>query len=191
MLRVMPYLRTSRLGDKEKLNEYGIETLNPLLALREFHELNGSARIDVMIIDADAIDEARQTQLREYCIKNGVSIIVVANLARDSLEQYLGFDVDGIVPANTGVCEMACAIWSAHRQMCAQRELNAEIEILRLKIEQKRQIDRAVSILARKSNVTEKEALRKLRHEARNSRRTMYDLANVVIEAQDIMTAVF
>jgi AmiR/NasT family two-component response regulator len=84
---------------------------------------------------------------------------------------------------------LAAAIWSAHKQAQIRGELQKRLAQLESEAFHAELIERATAILAAQSKTTQGEALRLLRQEARRQRRPMWELANAVMAADDILAS--
>ena len=117
----------------------------------------------------------------------GVCVVGIAGpKTQRPWQQYSEEDLDGVVPAQCGAGELACALWSAHRQFELRRVLAQRVTELECKLQHRKWIEQAKSVLSEMMNITESDALRHLRREARNQRRQMHELARVVVEARDL-----
>ncbi len=82
---------------------------------------------------------------------------------------------------------LAMALWSTHFQACRRERLHSRVEALEQKLEQTKLIGQAKSILAAHLNVSEAAALSRLRAQARRTRRSMHELAKIVVEVHPFL----
>jgi AmiR/NasT family two-component response regulator len=138
-----------------------------------------------------ALDLLISPQRREaicHFQRQGIPVVGIAGpgCARP-WQEYLEDDVDGLVTADCTAAEIGCALWTAHRQFELRRVLAQRVEELQLTLGRRKRIEQAKAVIAEMLKITESEALKHLRREARNRRRPMHELAHVVIEARGIL----
>ena len=190
MLRVAAYLNSGQLTEPNKLRQYGIAIVNRLESLRVLRGSSGAGTIDAVLLDPAAVQESDWGCVIQRCQDSAIGVVVLAKPNDTQFFGYLQPGVHGVIPANGGLGEIACALWSARHQAVLQRELATELNSLREERKNRKLIDQAVGIIASQSNISQAEALRNLRHAARNQRRSMHQLATVVVEAEQILKTV-
>lgn len=73
--------------------------------------------------------------------------------------------------------------WGRYRE---QKRLTDELDGIKLKLEQRKVIEKAKGILMKSMGITEEDAMRALQKQARDSRRPMIDLAQAVLDTQGL-----
>ncbi len=103
--------------------------------------------------------------------------------------ELLAAGVDSLSFADCSPALLAVAAFTAHNSAKICKSLKKQVIELEEKIERNRLIQQAKSILAEQLRITEGAALRHLRKEARDQRRTMWELARVINEAHRIFNS--
>lgn len=106
-----------------------------------------------------------------------------------SSRELLAAGVDSLGFTDYSPALLAVAAFTAHNSAMMRRSLKKQVIELEEKIERNRVVQQAKSILAEQLRITEGAALRHLRKEARDQRRTMWELARVIIEAHRIFNS--
>jgi AmiR/NasT family two-component response regulator len=120
----------------------------------------------------------------------GVGIcLVVTQEAAVSSRELLAAGIDSLGFTDHSPALLAVAAFTAHKIAETRRSLKRQVSELEEKLERNRVIQQAKSILAEQMKITEGTALRHLRKEARDQRRTMWELAQVVNEAHRIFNS--
>jgi len=171
------------------LARHGIDVVDRLTAMRQIQRPRASGEVDVILIDRQFLDQAATEMLIERWRSNPTAIVVFGDPESPPSRESLQRGADAVVSLAAGADAVACAIWSAYYQVVRRHQLASELKTLQAKTQQRTVVDRAKSIIAERSGISESAALRKLRKEARDRRRPMHELAQVVIEAHAIMSA--
>ena len=188
MLRIALYQENSGCGERLDWTRFGIQ-VTMLESLRQVLELDTATEVRVVVFELDAIDEATRDLICDRCHRHGIGTVAMVDPQHPHTGNFLTSDTDGLVSSRATPEDLACAAWNAHRQVIRRQKLSEELASVQLVNEQKRQIDRAVTIIAQQARIPEPDALRKLRREARNQRRTMHELASIINEGQDILVS--
>lgn len=144
--------------------------------------------VEVVLLDLEGCGPGRRQSLIQSWSQRGVCLVVI-----DSAEIPLATSpglpdgVDGFVLRGSRAADLACAIWSAHGAYRKRLELSRQLAELELKFRERKLVDQGKAILAEFLGVSELEAMRHLRREARNRRRTMSQMAQTLIDARDII----
>jgi AmiR/NasT family two-component response regulator len=188
-MRVVVYAskEVSQCCQKE-LEPFGIEVSQRRSALWQQGSLIGIDRFDAALLDLEGSPRDQWHDRVAALQSRGVCVVGIAGPEVERpWQEHPEDDLDAVVPAGCGGKALACALWSAHRQFELRRVLAQRVGELELTLQRRKRIEQAKSVLAEMMNVTEGEALRHLRREARNQRRSMHELAHVVIEARDLL----
>lgn len=172
---------------REELKPFGIEVADeePLPGKRD--RSSEFPHCDAALLEFESLPNGqwgfRITQLQNQ----GVCVVGIAGpKTQRPWQQYSEEDLDGVVSAQCGARELACALWSAHRQFELRRVLAQRVSELERTLQHRKWIEQAKSVLSEMMDITEGDALRHLRREARNQRRGMHELARIVIDARDL-----
>src|SRR5205085_2999271 len=96
---------------------------------------------------------------------------------------------DAVVGPSASSADLVVAVCSAQKQSNLRHQLQQRINELETEIVQAALVERATVVLANQSKTSRGESLRLLRREARRQRRPMWELAKVVLAADDILSA--
>lgn len=188
MLNVVTLSSTQAPQTWDMLQPHGVNVVERFRPLPERLTLDHTARIDAALLDLEGFDADQRATLIATCKDQGVAAVVVTTGGSNPAPvQSLDEGADAVVPRESGPAEVACALWSASRQAAACRQLRRRVETLEQKLESRRLIEQAKSIIAEVLRISEADALRHLRKEARDRRRPMQELARIVIVARQIM----
>lgn len=177
-----------RAISSQELVPYGIEIVGCAKSHQDLAERNGNGGVDAALVSLDGMgpDERREAVGRltsqEICVVGMTSDTGAAGLC-----ELLDDGVEGLVGLASGAPDVARTLWSAQRRFVARRALQQELESLQRSLKNRKVIEQAKAIIAELRGITESEALRHLRREARNRRRSMHELAQVLIEARQIL----
>jgi len=123
-----------------------------------------------------------------------VAVVVLTDQPSQTFPDGYGFSkllqsgVDAVVPKSCGPAGIAAALWSTHHQKSRVRALETELGTLRVRVKERKTIDQAKSIIAKQMGISEAQSLRRLRHQARNQRCSMYELSKSLIEAHRLLS---
>jgi hypothetical protein len=120
-------------------------------------------------------------------LNSRATVVLLVNQGSDPQPEAIEDRMDGIASLGVSAAELATVLRIAHRNAANKRELCDKILALEAKIEQTKLIGQAKAIIAEQLGISEAAALQHLRLEARNRRRPLYELANVVLEARRII----
>jgi len=151
--------------------------------------LGSSDAIDAVLLGPGDAQTSQRDDFIAHCKGRRIAVVALTDGKRPAHGVLQHSGVDGVVSVDATDDDLACALWSAHQHVTARGRISEELESLRTETAQRRVVDHAKSIIAERSNISEADALRKLRREARNRRRPMHELATVVVDAQNILIA--
>ena len=86
--------------------------------------------------------------------------------------------------------ELRVSLTLAWSRYITHKSLSSEVESLKLKLEQRKIIEKAKGLMMRTMNITEDEAMRALQKQARDLRKPMADLAKSILDADELHQAV-
>lgn len=142
-----------------------------------------------VVVDVDALpDHELADVVRLHSQKTECVVGMTSSTDPGRLERLLQLGLDGLVPAGAGAAEFDCALASARYQADKARGLKDRVAELERKLDDRILIERAKGIIASRAQIGEEEALRRLRREARNQRRSMRDIAQRLLDAERMLT---
>ncbi|MBL9093847.1 MAG: ANTAR domain-containing protein [Planctomycetaceae bacterium] len=146
----------------------------------------------VVIASPDVVDD-RQAELRKLigaaiASQRGVCVVLHDDVA--TALELLAAGADSVAFLSESAPALAVAIYNAHNGGAVRRALACRVTELERKMEQTKLIHQAKNILAEQLKVSDAAAMRHLRHEARNQRRSMADIARVILESHRIMSRI-
>jgi len=146
----------------------------------------------VVIASPEVVDE-RQPELRRLvgatiAAERGVCVLLHDDVA--TALELLAAGADSVAFLHESVPALAVAIYNAHNGGVVRRTLASRVTELERKMEQTKLVNQAKNVLAQQLKVSEAAAMKHLRHEARNQRRSMADIAKVILEAHRIMSRI-
>lgn len=198
MLRVAIYLANGDEETIEGLEAFDIDIVRGPVPTGKSRRRKIERSPDAVLVAQGILSSSAFPRRSRHWNNRSVSVVVLADESTDGPTSHLPGDcrfpillqlgVDAIVPRGCGPAAVAAALWSAHHQKGRTRTLIAELDTLRAKVEQRKTIDRAKSIIAEQLGISEAEALRRLRHQARNQRRSMHELSTALIEAHQLLS---
>ncbi|MBL9093845.1 MAG: ANTAR domain-containing protein [Planctomycetaceae bacterium] len=171
------------------LETFGCECAGNLSCDHQF-EREPAGRYDVLLVCvgtgvSGADQRLLQLIAQATAVDLGVCVVVADGVSLAN--EYLTNGADSAAFAGESAAVLAVALYAAHNAAVVRRNLRTRVAELERKLEQTKMINQAKSILAEQMGVGEGAALRHLRHEARNQRRSMADIAQVIIEARRLI----
>ena len=112
-----------------------------------------------------------------------VPVVAVADRAKPECRQLLEAGADALLVSTAAVQDVAYCLWSVVHRTGARRNLEQQYSELEQQITRTKLIAKAIEIIARQAQIPESAAMRSLRAEARNQRRSMEELAQAIIDA--------
>jgi response regulator NasT len=173
--------RRNREWRAAKTNGLGLAALAPPL----MEEVGQGA----VLVDIDALSGEEMDVVRRHCQEAECVLGMTSSTEPEKLQRFLQLGLDGIIPAGAGAQEIECALASARYQAKKSRGLTQRVEELERKLEDRILIERAKGVIASRARIGEEEALRRLRREARNQRRSMREIAQRLLEAERMLKA--
>ncbi len=190
MLGIATNLDSAFCAQAEDLKSYGIHITARLDLSRPLPPVNGSPLADLALLDFSGSAVADHRELIEHLEAQGIAVVIMSPSAATNAHTILLEGASAVVPRDVSAAGLACALWSAHHQAGMRHHLLAQVEKLRSETQMRKVIDQAKAIIGQQSQISEGEALRNLRREARNRRRPMHELAQIVVDAHGITNAV-
>jgi AmiR/NasT family two-component response regulator len=183
-ITLLTYSRNGKQNRWDSLSQYGIDVLDQ----REGHptHANGTIAVGAVLIDPEGREPGEATRLIAEMHGRPICVLVACDCT-EWIYGYLSAGADGVVSAVASPAQTANAIRSAYHQYLARQELCCQIETLKSKLEHRKLIGQAMGIIGELLGISESAALRRLRHEARNQRRPLHEVAQVVIETARLM----
>ncbi|MEZ6097378.1 MAG: ANTAR domain-containing protein [Pirellulaceae bacterium] len=142
---------------------------------------------EVVLISGDSYDGNREL-LRDEVAKfqrNGSAVaLLVPPTVGSFVEACCELGADAIVPRLDDPAWLACILFGAAANRKRLREKDIEIEKLVQRKEEKKLIDLAARVVARRKNIFETEAQAQIRDESRSRREKMVDVARRILDAE-------
>jgi len=187
-IRFSVWSEVSQLGNVPDLAHFGCEQVGVVNG--DLFDSETAARCDVLVIRTKSNLTGANNgviQIIAQAAAAEVGVCVVVDDGVSLANQYLSNGADSAAFAGESAAVLAVALFAAHNAAVVRRNLRTRVAELERKLEQTKIINQAKSILAEQMGIGEGAALRHLRHEARNQRRSMSDLAQVIIEARRLI----
>jgi AmiR/NasT family two-component response regulator len=143
-------------------------------------------QLDLVLVDIRMCDRECLTVAFSKLRQHNVCLVALCP-AIDASPGFDDLDWDGVVVSTGGQAQIS-ALYCAFRQWRARKELEQRVAELDQKLEETRVVGRAKAIMAEQLGVSERTALDQLRREARKRRKPMHELAEVIINAQEIIS---
>ncbi len=187
MLRMLTFnVEGSHFSD-QSLEKWQIQVAKRVSRL---NEIVGNAtaleKIDVAVVAFDCITQADQEPLIMALHSQAVCVIGVNDDCLP-LGPLLDAGADAVVSKRADASQIACAIWSAHRRFLTHRKLKERLSHVTENIERRQRTDRGKAGLAEMLNISESDALGRIRRISRNARRPMSEICETLIAAQQII----
>ena len=193
-LRVILWQLEPNRPRRFELERFGIDVVDGVLA--QFTEaMIASGQFDVLLIVAS---QDQNAAVNDSLVRRAVGIgqaagvgvcLCLSHEASVASREWLVAGVDSLGFTDNSPAMLAVAAFTAHNCAVMRRTLKKQVSELEEKLERNRLIQQAKSILAEQLRITEGAALRHLRKEARDQRRTMWELARVINEAHRIFNS--
>ena len=158
--------------------------LNRVESLEHFSAAIGTSTSDVGLLDVHCPQISDSSELVTALKEKRIPILAV--VAGGQALSCLASWADAVVEPSPG-SNVTLALWSLYVHRANVDRLKDQILALKGSIAQRKRIAQVVSIIAKQSGISESEALKNLRREARQKRRSMHELATIVIEAHQIV----
>ncbi|QNN24629.1 response regulator [Planctomycetales bacterium ZRK34] len=139
------------------------------------------ALLDIRMADMDGLEVAER--LAQMAIP---AVILSAYSDEEYLVRSARAGVFGylIKPVDEDALRTALAVaWARFNQ---QHQLQQEVSKLKTALEDRKLVERAKGVIMDKLGLKEAEAMRKLQKQARDSRRTLADMARAILESSDL-----
>ena len=188
MLRVLIYGPSGWDVEQDALLKHDVEVCAHVTSRDELIEASAEAKVEVALLLLDEADDRQSwKQLAEPLKSRGICVVAAINGADTHPKTYLDEGFDAVVPQTAEIAVLSDALWSAHWGFRACQDVAKQLVEARGQMERGRLIEQAKTIMASQMGITEAAALRTLRREARNRRRSMEDLAKIVLQAHDLI----
>lgn len=187
MLRIVTFNVNSDQISDQSLESCQIHVAKRVSRLCEIvADSSASLDVEVALVAFDCIPQEEQKPL--IAVLNGQGVCVIA-LQDDRLPmgQLLDAGADAVVSKSADSSQIACAVWSAHRRFLSHRELQQQLARATKQSERRLRTDRGKAGLAVMLDISEADALGRIRRIARNARRPMSEICETLIEAQQII----
>jgi hypothetical protein len=125
--------------------------------------------------------------LLETAVSTGLGVCAVVNPPVEAVRLWLSGGADAVAFTDDSHSLLAVAVHTAYNSAVLRRSLTQKVTELEKKLEATQLINRAKSIIAQQLQISEHDALQRLRKQARSQRRAMSELAKVIIEANSIL----
>lgn len=172
----------------KEIEQLGIEVIERRPAMWRLTGTEAIGPFNAVVLELDALSIQQRRAAIANLQQHKVCVIGLLGMPCDCpWQEILEEDLDGLVTVGCGAMDLACALWSAQRQCELRHVLTQRVEGLQFALQRRKRIEHAKAVIAETLSITEADALKHLRREARNRRRPMHDVASVVIEAHEIL----
>lgn len=176
-----------RLDLKTLLEEMGHIVVGEAADGQRAVELARSMKPDVVIMDIkmpvmDGLDAAKIIADE----KIAPVVLLTAYSQKDLIERAKGAGVYAYLVKPFQESDLLPAIEIAISRYLEQQDLEAALGDIELKLETRKLVDRAKGLLMDKYNMNEAEAFRRIQQQSMNQRRTMKEIAEALIIANEI-----
>jgi AmiR/NasT family two-component response regulator len=144
--------------------------------------------VDAVLVDFDILKPIDRAYLLLEARRRRIPIVTLRDRVAGAIDCVDG-GADATAPSSASADELAAALWSAQKQSKIRYELQQRIDDLEMEVVQAALVERATIVLSSQSQTSQAESLKLLRSEARRQRRPMWELAKVVLAADDILAA--
>ena len=166
----------------------GHVTVGPAVDGEAAIALARSAMPDLALLDVQMPKRDGLSVAREIYAELGIPVIIISaysdqatvDAARDS-------GVFGYLVKPASVEQIRAAISVAWKRFTEMAQLADDNDNLKRRLEERRVVEKAKWILVSRKGVTEPEAMTMLQKKARDTRRPLVDVANSVLEAEDLL----
>jgi AmiR/NasT family two-component response regulator len=154
-------------------------------------ELAKTNRPDIVLMDIRMPEldglEAAKVIFEEL----GIPVVILSAFSDPAyLRAGVKIGVFGYLLKPVTLDELRVSLTLAWSRFLTHNNLTTEVDALKLKLEQRKVIERAKGLLMRTLNITEEEAMRALQKQARDVRKPMADLAKSILDADELHQAV-
>ncbi len=170
------------------LTELGYEVIGPVSNGKRAIELASEQRPDLALLDIrmpemDGLDAGRVL----YDQMNIPLVIVTAYCEPAYVDESAKMGVFGYLLKPINSNDLRATIAVAWNRYLERQNLAGQVRELQVKLENRKLIEKAKGLIMAKVGLTEEQAMRRLQKQARDSRRAMADLAQSIIDAQDLL----
>ena len=170
------------------IEKLGYEVVGPAANGQEAIELAKQSRPDMALLDVrmpvkDGLETAG-TLFRQMRIP---VMMISAYANPEYLQRGTEIGIFGYVlkPVSEDLLRVSISVaWARYRE---HMRLYERVDDLTGRLEERKVIERAKGLLVKNLDISEEEALRRLRHQARQTRRKMVDMAQAVIQTHELM----
>jgi hypothetical protein len=174
------------------LERFGIIIAATLSDGDSFAEAAARYGCDVLLVEQDPLHERNESgttsdwklqfeNLVAAARSSGAGICVVFPGESESVCELLSLGADSLAFTDQSAALLAVAVFTAQNCAMMRSFLNRQVHDLEEQLQQNRTVQQAKAILAERLKITETEALRHLRKQARDQRTPMRQLAEAVI----------
>jgi response regulator NasT len=174
-------------GLAANLKEMGFFVVGPAADGQEAIELCRTLQPDLALLDIRMPRTDGLAAAKAIFEQMAIPVIIFSAYSdRDYVESGAKIGVFGYMlkPVTQDQLRVNISVaWSRFLDFAAK---NQEIAALKLRLENRKVIEQAKWLLVQKKNIDEPEAMRLLQQQARNNRRTLIDVAQSIIENQNL-----
>jgi len=144
------------------------------------------ALLDIRMPEMDGL-EAAKIIFEEL----GIPVVILSAFSDPAyLRAGVKIGVFGYLLKPVTLDELRVSLTLAWSRFLTHRSLTTEVGSLKVKLEQRKIIEKAKGLMMRTMGLTEDEAMRALQKQARDLRKPMVDLAKSILEADELQQAV-
>jgi response regulator NasT len=173
------------------LTELGYTVVGPARNGLVAIELAKANRPDIVLMDIRMPEldglEAAKVIFEEL----GIPVVILSAFSDPAyLRAGVKIGVFGYLLKPVTLDELRVSLTLAWSRFITHKSLTTEVDSLKLKLEQRKIIEKAKGLMMRTMNISEDEAMRALQKQARDLRKPMADLAKSILDADELHQAV-
>ncbi|MCA9151842.1 MAG: ANTAR domain-containing protein [Planctomycetales bacterium] len=185
-------------GIRQQLeSQHGLRVRAVPMAASESDPADGDAHVVILDSRATLRQKTPHFDILTDHVKRlqsqGLAVVLLADHEGQSVPPYDALlsasGADGVIVDLEPVEQLASALWSAYYGQKRLRQVAEQLEQANRSLEDRKAIDQACQILARRREISESDAVRMLRHEARSRRVAMAELARSILAAGPLFEA--
>ena len=170
------------------LAELGFTVVGPARNGREAIDMARQRRPDLALLDIRMPEVDGLAAAETLFGEMGVPVIILSAYSdKGYVETGARIGVFGYLLKPVSLDELRVTIAIAWSRFTRQSELSGEVERASRKLEERKIVEKAKGVLMKTRGVDEEEAMRMLQKQARDSRRPMVELAQSLLDAQNLL----
>ncbi|WP_432797347.1 ANTAR domain-containing response regulator [Poriferisphaera sp. WC338] len=175
----------------EELEGLGYNVLGLASNGKKAIEMAEEQRPDMVLLDLRMPEMSGLEAASILYQKMGIPVLIISAYSDKSyVDEANHIGVFGYLLKPVGTDALRVAMSVAWRRFNDQQKLADEVVLLEKKLTERKVIERAKGLIMMNLNLSESEAMRRLQKQSRDTRKPMVELAQAVIDAQELMEGV-